>query len=275
LIDDLRSLHYKYKVLVQIIASIFVSVGGSTLLSYFSVFYLSMFTRIIVFSFVTLWIFAITTSFNIIDGIDGLADGIAVVSSLAFAVAGLILNQPIVVFVSVVILGSSLGFLRYNFPPAKIFMGDSGSLFLGFLFGLISLLLLISGEDIFLKIAGSIFILTIPLLDTTLAFLRRLISARPVFEADLKHMHHLLLIRFESMLKVDFILWGLTLLFSIFGILTMMGYVAAFIIAIFLEIALFTFSLTAMMRMKASTGNIDEILKKCRATSSTASERED
>ena len=273
-IDDLRSLHYRYKLLLQIIASIFVSVGGSMLLGHFSGFHLAMFIRIIVFFVVTLWVFTITTSFNLIDGIDGLAGGIAVVASIAFAAAGLILYQPMIVFVSVVILGSSLAFLRYNFPPARIFMGDSGSLFLGILFGLISLLLLIPGEDLLFRIAGSIFILTIPLLDTTLAFSRRLINRRPLFEADLGHMHHLLLIRFKSMRKVDFTLWGLSVLFSILGLLTMMGYLAAFFTALFLEIALFAFSLTIMMRVKISKGTIEGIVEQYRSKNSSISSRE-
>jgi len=270
-IDDLRSLHYRYKVLIQIIAAIFISVGGSTLLIYYSVFDLSMPIRIIVFFVVTLWVFAVTTSFNIIDGIDGLADGIVIVSSLAFAAAGFLLHQPLIVFVSVVILGSSLAFLRYNFPPAKIFMGDSGSLFLGILFGLISLMLLIPGKDIFFRIAGSIFILTIPLLDTTLAFLRRLINRQPLFEADLRHMHHLLLIRFKSMRKVNLTLWSLSLLFSILGVLTMLGYAAAFFTAVFFEIAFFVIALRAMTRMKIQIGTIDKIVKSYRAETSSSS----
>lgn len=274
-IDDLRSLHYRYKALIQFIASVFVSVGGITLLSYYSVLDLTMPVRVAVFIAVTLWIFAVTTSFNIIDGIDGLADGIAVVSSLAFAATGLLLNEPLIVFVSVVIFGSSLAFLRYNFPPAKIFMGDSGSLFLGILFGLISLILLIPGKDIFFRISGSIFILTIPLLDTALAFLRRLINRQPLFEADLRHIHHLLLTRFKSMRKVNFTLWSLSLLFGILGVLTIAGYTAAFIAALFFEIVFFVSVLRVMTRMKIQTGTIDKIVKSYRAETSPSSLGED
>ncbi len=266
IIDDLRSLHYKYKLILQIIASIFVSVGGIILLSYFSVFEFSTLIRVILFVIVTLWILAITTSFNLIDGIDGLAGGIAVVSSIAFTVAGLILGQQIAVFLSVIILGSSLAFLCYNFPPARIFMGDSGSLFLGLIFGLISLLFLLPGKDILFRIAGSIFILTVPLLDTTLAFSRRIIKKRSLFQADLKHLHHLLLARYKSMRKVNFILWSLAVLLGCLGVFTMMGNVAAFIAAVILEIAIFAFSLYAMNSRKVPEESIESIMKKHRST---------
>lgn len=263
-IDDLRSLHYKYKVLLQLIASLIVSLGGIILFAKFFDYFLTVRFVILAFLGITVWIMAVTSSFNLIDGIDGLATGIAVIASAELSVAGIIFDIPLVLYTSVVVLGASIAFLRYNFPPAQIFMGDSGSLFFGLIFGLISIFLVISGVDMFYRIAGSIFILVIPLTDAVLAFLRRAITGHPVFEADLKHLHYVLLVKFGSMRKVDYTLWGISLLFGILGIWTMSGSIAAFIAAAVLQLILFFYLLLVMTRIRISTEEINRVISKYR-----------
>ncbi len=260
IIDDLRSLHYVYKLSVQIIVSIFISAGGLALLNHFDLVRLPFAIAVPVAMGISVWILAITTSFNLIDGIDGLSSGIVLIAGTAFTVAGFIFDQPLVVALSLVILGAVIAFFRYNFPPAKILMGDSGSLFLGLLFGLISLLTLIPGEDVFYRAAGAVVILSIPLLDTVLAFLRRLLTNRPVFEADLKHLHHILLYRLNSVRKVDVILWSLSAIFGILGILTMMGSLPALLLALAIEVAVFITGLRSMVRFTLSRDRAEEIL---------------
>ena len=190
IIDDLRSLHYLYKLFFQIVVSIYVSAGGLLLLEHVGMVHLSLPVAIAAFCAASVWMLAITTSFNLIDGVDGLSSGLALIATGAFALAGHLYGQPIVVALSLALAGAVLAFLRYNFPPAKILMGDSGSLFLGLIFGITSLLLIVPGKDIFYRAAGSAIILCIPLLDTGLAFSRRLMTNTPVFRADLLHIHH-------------------------------------------------------------------------------------
>ncbi|MBD3180156.1 MAG: hypothetical protein GF417_11525 [Candidatus Latescibacteria bacterium] len=263
-IDDLRSLHYKYKLFLQIAASVIVSLGGIFLLARFFGSALTVQYVVAAFILVTLWILAVTSSFNLIDGIDGLATGIAVIAAAELCVAGYIFDIPLVLYTSVVVLGASVAFLRYNFPPAMIFMGDSGSLFFGLIFGLICIFLVIGAEDVIYRMAGSIFLLSIPLTDAVLAFLRRAVAGHPVFEADMKHLHYVLLFRFGSMIKVDFILWSLSLLFGILGILTMAGSLTALITASILQLVLLFVSFSLMNRSKVSGERINRIIADCR-----------
>ncbi|MFO7915092.1 MAG: MraY family glycosyltransferase [Candidatus Krumholzibacteriales bacterium] len=263
-IDDLRSLHYKYKLVLQLVASVIVSLGGIFLFASFFSFPLTIHFVVAVFIAITLWIMAVTSSFNLIDGIDGLATGIAVIAAAELSVAGYLFDNAVVLYTSVVVLGASVAFLRYNFPPAMIFMGDSGSLFFGLILGLITIFTVIPGKDIFYRIAGCVFILSIPLTDAVLAFLRRAIEGRPVFEADLKHLHYVLLFKYGSMRKVDFALWGLSLILGILGVWTMTGSLAAFIIAASLQLALLFYSFYLMTNTPVTAERINSIIAEYR-----------
>jgi UDP-GlcNAc:undecaprenyl-phosphate GlcNAc-1-phosphate transferase len=261
IIDDLRSLHYLYKLFFQIVVSVYVSAGGLLLLEHVGVTNLSLPVAIIAFCAAAVWMLAITTSFNLIDGIDGLSSGLALIATGAFAVTGYLYDQPIVVALSLALAGAVLAFLRYNFPPAKILMGDSGSLFLGLIFGITSLLLIVPGKYIFYRAAGSIIILSIPLLDTGLAFFRRLITNTPVFKADLLHLHHILLYRFKSVVKVDLFLWGLAVVFGLLGIMTMRGNILSFLLAVAIQIVIFIFALRSMVHFELSSEKAEKILQ--------------
>ena len=261
IIDDLRSLHYLYKLFFQIVVSIYVSAGGLLLLEHVGVTDLSLTVAIVAFCAAAVWMLAITTSFNLIDGIDGLSSGLALIATIAFAVAGYIYDEPLVVALSLALAGAVLAFLRYNFPPAKILMGDSGSLFLGLIFGITSLLLVVPGKDIFFRAAGSVIILSIPLLDTGLAFFRRLATNTPVFKADLLHLHHILLYRFKSVLKVDLFLWSLALVFGLLGIMTMRGSLLSFLLALAIQIVIFVFAIRSMVHFELSNDKAEKILQ--------------
>jgi len=269
IIDDLRSLHYMYKLLFQITVSIFVSAGGLGLLEHFGIVRLTLLPALAAFAATSVWMLTVTTSFNLIDGIDGLAAGISVISAGAFAVAGWLAGVPMVTVLSVVVLGASLAFLRFNFPPARIFMGDSGSLFLGLMFGLISLLLLVPGEGLLHRAAGSFFILSIPLLDTVLAFLRRVMTGRPPFEADHMHIHHILLFGCGSTRSVDVVLWSLSAVFGVLGVLTLLGSTAALIASAGLQAVVFILALKRMVNFDMSREKAEEILSSCGVSSSS------
>lgn len=266
IIDDLRSLHYIYKLILQVAVSVFVAAVGLALLMHFGALRVAVYLILPLFLVIAVWMLVVTTSFNLIDGLDGLASGLAFIAAASFAVAGQLMAQPLVVAVALVICGATLSFLKYNFPPATIFMGDSGSLFLGLLFGLVSLLLVAPGEDVLYRIAGNVMILAVPLLDTSLAFARRIITRRPVFEADHRHIHHMLLYRYRSMRKVDLVLWGVSAVFGALGVLTMRGSVIALGAASALALILFVVALRSMVRFKLPGAAEEEILGGCGIT---------
>jgi len=138
------------------------------------------------------WMVAVTNAINLIDGIDGLAAGVSMICCLALSVIGFMHDQPVVALLAAALAGAAGGFLPWNFNPAKMFMGDFGAYFLGFMIGGITVL----GA---FKMAASIaifvpiLVLAVPLLDTALSALRRSLGRQPVFAADRNHLHHRLL----------------------------------------------------------------------------------
>jgi UDP-GlcNAc:undecaprenyl-phosphate/decaprenyl-phosphate GlcNAc-1-phosphate transferase len=275
IIDDLRSLHYIYKLILQVAVSVFVAAVGLGLVMHFGAARVSVYLLPPLFFAIALWMLIVTTSFNLIDGLDGLASGLALIAAVSFAVAGFTFGEPLVVAVSLVVCGAVLAFLRYNFPPATIFMGDSGSLFLGLLFGLVSLLLLlVDVPNLFHRIAGNVVILAVPLLDTALAFTRRIFLRRPVFEADHRHLHHMLLYRYRSTKKVDAALWGLAALFGALGVLTMRGSFLALGAAAVLALVVYVVALHRMVCFRLPGSLEEEILGGCGITASQGTVRQ-
>jgi UDP-GlcNAc:undecaprenyl-phosphate GlcNAc-1-phosphate transferase len=269
IIDDLRSLHYLYKLFFQIAVSVFVAAGGLGLLEHFGIIDLPLRAALPTFAIISIWMLTVTTSFNLIDGIDGLASGIAAICAVSFALAGLVAGVPLVAALSLAVLGAALAFLRYNFPPAKIFMGDSGSLFFGLMFGLISLLMVADGRDILMRSLGGAVILSVPLLDTSLAFIRRVLNGRPPFEADHMHIHHILLFGCGSTRRVDFMLWLLSAVFGALGILIVTGSGLSLAAAAILEAAVFLLALRRMIRFDMSREKAERILSECGISSSS------
>lgn len=138
------------------------------------------------------WIVGVTNAVNLVDGLDGLAGGLAAIASLTLAVIGWANDQMMIVVPAVILSSSIIGFLKYNFHPAKIFMGDSGSLFLGYVLAGLSVIGLTKGAAV-LSVFVPILILGIPIFDTLYAIVRRFINNQPIFEADKGHLHHRLL----------------------------------------------------------------------------------
>jgi UDP-GlcNAc:undecaprenyl-phosphate GlcNAc-1-phosphate transferase len=138
------------------------------------------------------WIVGITNTVNLIDGLDGLAAGTAIIASLTLAYIALINNRVETAVLLVILAGSSLGFLPYNFNPAKVFMGDSGALFLGYFLSVVSILGAVKGAAAiayFLPVLA----LGLPIFDTSYAILRRYLNKKPIMQADKEHLHHKLL----------------------------------------------------------------------------------
>ena len=165
-----------------------------------------------------LWIVAVTNSLNLIDGLDGLASGIAFFVTLSVFVVSLIQGTHFVSIVTVVLAGTLLGFLRFNFAPATIFLGDSGSLFLGFV--LASLAVRTSQKSSTLLAFVVPFVaFGLPLLDTSLTVVRRFLNGRPLFVADRDHIHHRLLQNRLKLQPAVLGLYGLAALFSLGSLL--------------------------------------------------------
>ena len=178
-----------------------------------------------VFSFplTLVWYLLIMNSINLIDGLDGLATGIVAIVFLVSGIAGIICGNLFVAYFSFCFVGSCLAFLKYNFHPAEIFLGDAGSLFLGFSIATLS----ITGNIQFkgaasLTLLVPLIVLMIPLFDTFHAIFRRLKTPRSIFQADKSHLHHKMLDLGFSYKTVVFIAYFLTILLGLISIGFMM-----------------------------------------------------
>jgi UDP-GlcNAc:undecaprenyl-phosphate GlcNAc-1-phosphate transferase len=136
-----------------------------------------------------LWIVAIMNMVNFLDGLDGLAAGVCAISGFTFCVIALSLGQPDAAVLSAIVLGASLGFLRHNFYPARIFMGDSGALLLGFTLGALAIQGLLKTAAV-ATLLFPLLVLAIPILDTSFVVAKRIKYGQPVYAADRTHLHH-------------------------------------------------------------------------------------
>ena len=193
IVDDIKPIPAKVKFLFQVLAALVVTVYGQILLKDLSAF--GFYIEFGIFSYVitVLFIVAIINCINLIDGLDGLAAGL---SSIYFITIGIVIlgwthTFDLDAMLTFIMLGATLGFLCHNFNPAKIFMGDSGSMFLGYIIAVIALL---GFKNVTLTtLLAPICLLAIPIMDTLFAILRRLINKKPIDEPDREHLHHQLL----------------------------------------------------------------------------------
>lgn len=165
-----------------------------------------------------IWLVACTNAFNLIDGVDGLATGVGLFATLTTFLAALFQKNMALAFATVPMAGALLGFLRYNFNPASIFLGDCGSLSIGFLLGCCGIIWSQKSATL-LGMAAPLMALSIPLLDTTLAVLRRFLRHQRIFGADRNHIHHRLLDRGFSPRKVALVLYGVCAVAAVFSLL--------------------------------------------------------
>ena len=193
IIDDIRPIKARYKCTAQLVAASVVVFYGGILLKDVSAFGYYMDFGILAYPVTLFFIVAMINAINLIDGLDGLAAGISSIFFLTIGIIAFIMNNigGLDIVLSFIMLGSTLGFLLHNFHPAKIFMGDTGSMFLGFIIAVIALL---GFKNVTLtSFIVPILILAVPILDTLFAILRRLINKQPIAQADKQHLHHQLL----------------------------------------------------------------------------------
>lgn len=189
LTDDLRGMRARHKLLAQLIAATVVCALGVRLDGL-------RIDGVGAFSFgfaawplTILWIVGITNAVNLIDGLDGLAAGIAAITIGTVAVIALHLGQPVMATLMLICLGSLVGFLVFNFNPARIFLGDGGTYFLGFLLATSSLTTSVKTGAV-VGLTLPLLALGIPLFDTLFSMLRRALDGRPLFAPDRGHIHH-------------------------------------------------------------------------------------
>ncbi len=160
------------------------------------------------------WVLLITNAFNLLDGLDGLAAGSALFSSLVVFVVSLVTGNTLTEVVTIALAGAIVGFLRYNFSPATIFLGDCGSLVIGFVLSAVSLA---SSEKASTAVAVAIPVVSfgLPILDTFMAVLRRFLNGKPLFGADDEHIHHKLLQRGLSHRQAVVVLYAVSACFAL------------------------------------------------------------
>ena len=196
--DDIKPLPAKFKFLVQIIAAVIVIRSGVRIDHVSNPLHF-MFpdNEYIIFGnwsypLTLLWIVGVTNAINLVDGLDGLAAGISIISAVTLFVAAQTTGQVFAAFLASILAASTLGFLPYNFNPAKIFMGDTGALFLGYMLSVISVMGVLKGAAA-LSILVPIFAIGLPIYDTLFAMIRRASNGKSMMEADKGHLHHKLL----------------------------------------------------------------------------------
>jgi UDP-GlcNAc:undecaprenyl-phosphate GlcNAc-1-phosphate transferase len=213
--DDFKPLGARRKFLAQIVIALSVCVFGIGI-EHFRIPFVSITLDLGSWGvFVTvLWLVGMTNLINLIDGMDGLAGGICLMLMGLLAYVGQE-NGSLVLLVCGM-AGALIGFLYFNFPPARIYLGDSGAYFLGFQIGLYAILNSHKGT-IFAALAAPLFVLALPILDTTLAILRRGLRGLPIFRPDRRHLHHHLLDMGLSRRKVLLGFYAFTLVFLAMG----------------------------------------------------------
>ena len=215
IIDDIRGLSAKVKLVFQIIAALVVIFAGiridvvmwpvTTYLQKLSV------------PITLIWIIGVTNAVNLIDGLDGLAAGVSSIASLCLMVLCIFTGSELAVVFTAALAGSCLGFLPKNFSPAEIFMGDTGATFLGYVLAVTSIMGVFKGYAI-LALIVCVLSLGLPVLDTLFAMIRRIVTHKSIMEADRGHLHHKLIDKGYSQKQVVLILYGISIVLALLAI---------------------------------------------------------
>jgi len=218
LLDDLRNLSAFVKFSVQILTGALLYFGGVRISFFPLLFGQQVLGVFISLPLTVLWVLLISNAFNLIDGLDGLSAGSALFSTIVVFIVSLFNGNVLVSILTATLAGALIGFLRYNFNPATIFLGDCGSLFLGFMLSALSIAGLQKGTTL-VAVTIPLVAFGLPILDTSLAVLRRFLSGRPLFSADRNHIHHRLMQMGFSHRQVVIILYGVSATLGLLSLL--------------------------------------------------------
>lgn len=220
--DDIRPVSPSWKFFVQGVAAVWLYAGGFEIHNLGLIHGGQLLGWVYGLPLTVLWVLLITNAFNLIDGLDGLAAGSALFSTVVLFVLSLVAPNLLVTFLTIALAGATLGFLRFNFHPATIFLGDSGSLFIGFMLAALAL----AGSQkapTMVAVAIPMVSLGLPILDVVLAVARRFVARKPLFQADKHHIHHKLIKLGLSQRKAVLILYAVTAAFGFVSLLLLQG----------------------------------------------------
>lgn len=217
LYDDIKGVNAKVKLFFQIILALVAWYFGfeiskiSSPMGTIDLGWLGMVITVV-------WIVGIINAFNLIDGMDGLSSGVSFFACITIMALSIANGYMFVALVSAALAGAVVGFLIYNFNPAKIFMGDAGSMFIGYMLAVLALKSQSKGHTL-VSLLVPIIAMGLPILDTILAFIRRYMRNQSIFSADKQHIHHMLLSRGWNQKKVVLVLYGVTIFFTLLAML--------------------------------------------------------
>lgn len=238
--DDVKNISPKMKFLGQIVAAVILMVFGVRL-EFLTVPFGDWILDIGIWGYpvTLLWLVGVCNALNLIDGLDGLASGVAAIGALSLGVVAYIGGLTFVAAYCIILVGSIFGFLKWNFHPATLFMGDCGSLLLGFLLGALSLFTMSEGATV-IGLAVPVLILGIPILDTLFAIIRRKRSHKPVFQPDKGHFHHRLLRMGMSHRDTVLFIYSVTFLFGAAAVLmTLLPFIYSLLTIVFVLVLIF------------------------------------
>lgn len=219
-LDDRFELSAKVKLLGQLVAAAVVVFGFNIRVDFVNIPFQDAYSSLeawVAIPLTILWIVGVTNAINLIDGLDGLAAGVSGIAIGTIAVMSFLMGNMMIAFMCLVLLGSIIGFLFFNFHPAKIFMGDTGSLFLGFSLAMLSMLGF--KQIAVVSFITPLIIIGVPLSDTFFAIIRRAVQRKPIFSPDKGHLHHCLRELGFSHRQTVLIIYGIAAFFGVLAII--------------------------------------------------------
>lgn len=263
IVDDVKALDAKPKFLIQIIAALIVVLWGEVRIEVFTNPIIWSGAPYLVFPvwlsviLSVLWIVFITNAVNFIDGLDGLAAGVSAIMTVSLVFISARLGEYSEAVIGTALMGACFGFLPYNFNPAKIFMGDTGSTFLGFILATLSIQGVFKSYAV-ISFAVPLLILGLPLFDAVFAMIRRIIKGQSPMKADRGHLHHRLIDMGFSQKQTVFILYAIS---GVLGITAVILAESGALRAVLLLICVLVFLLIESIMMKKPEDEEDEDYK--------------
>ncbi|MBK9543628.1 MAG: undecaprenyl/decaprenyl-phosphate alpha-N-acetylglucosaminyl 1-phosphate transferase [Bacteroidetes bacterium] len=221
--DDIHSLSAGKKYLFQLLAVLLIAIGGYRVTDLHGLFGIHALPVLMQYVVTVLFVTAVINAYNLVDGVDGLAGGISLIAAIAFSIIFYFSGDMLFCALSTILAASIFGFLNFNFHPAKIFMGDTGSLMLGFLLAIFGIRMLSIPEHILetLKISNPFSLLVgflfLPVFDTIRVFSIRMTKGHSPFRADRRHLHHLLQKNNLNSIGICIAMYATTILFLVFS----------------------------------------------------------
>ncbi len=263
IIDDIKTLQARYELLGQFIAALVVTVYGGLLLQDITIFGNTINFGIFAYPITIFFILGCTNVIRLIDGIDGLSSGISSIFYLTIGIIAFFQGrvESLEIIITFIMLGATLGFLLHNFNPAKLFAGESGSAFMGFMIAIISLLGF--KGTLLTSLIVPLSIIAIPIMDPLFAIIRRMLKGMPIFEADKDHLHHQFLKMNFSQRGTVLIIYFINMLFSLVSIFyALKNSTGAMIIYVVLMILVFWFILHTSIISEKVKNKVENIENK-------------